>query len=521
MRRIIILLSLLILIINPFLFSLGRREVAPEVTPVNPNWTLCITAFDVSQMSPAWQTAGDLAARNLVAALQNLGFRFRSDDEIEFYRDYKWSSDRAAVAKNLATRREERDRLIFRGDPEWRYERNLRTVEAQIAALEERLAEIDSLPPIVEEAPVFLLCQNNRNGIFPDPPPAGAEWRFTGTNNLDAFLTGTFSEFHGRVFLELSMYTRYSDSYSYTDDVLFSPDDFGHVLAEISDRLAVEISVIVPSTLLVHAEPINTIITVDGSLIGPEEERILSPGTVEVTAFAEHHQGVSLSLDLHEGELTELFFNLTPFALSAFEVNVPGFPGSGVFRGSLFLGETPLTVELYGPEYSYLSVVTPDGEVGTGIFRDNALVRGSAEYGPGRVDFFTAPPAHKEDQIVENARSNFYRSWGALWITLPVSMMAAGVAGNYIASNNHVIANNLYGNDPYKRQQISDRATFGNIVTYGTYALIGGAIGWTAFNIFRYLRASSGDATPIAIVPEIEIEFDIDDIDIEEEEEEP
>ena len=481
------------------LFAFGRRQKDEEVEPINPQWVLCITAFDVSAMSPAWQTAGDIAARNIVTTLQNLNLRFRSDEEINFYQDFTLANRRATVARNLATRRNERDLLIFRGDPEWRYERNLRTANEEIEELEEELREIDELAPVAEAQPIFLLFERNRNGIFPSPPSPGGEFRFTTDNRIDAFITGSFTEFHGRIFLEVKMFTRHTNSFSYEDAVLFSSDDFNLVLAEVSDRLAEAVSVAQPSTVIVRSENPDTMVLIDGSLISHNTARIFSPGTVEITAYADNHYPVSHSLELNSGELSEIFFNLTPFALSAFEIDVSEQPGSRVFTGSLYRGEVPLMLDLAAAEYSYVSVVTPEDEIGTAIFRDNSYIRGSANLEQGRIeassiDFFTSIPVQKEDQRVEDARKRFYRSWGTLWITLPVSLLAAGVAGNHI-TNYSMYA----GYDPALRQQLSNRAAFGNIVTYGGYAAIGAAFGYVFYNIFHYLRTSSDDATPIAL----------------------
>ena len=504
-----LVLFLMLFSIGNELFAFGRRQAEEEVEPINPEWILCITEFDVSTMSMAWQTAGDITTRSLLTTLRNLGFRFRSEGEINFYRDFTWANNRANVARELAARQNARDLLIFRGDPEWRYERNIRTIDEEIAELKEQLREIDELAPVVEGQPIFLLCENNRNGIFPEPPIPGGEFHFTSTSNIDAFVTGSFTEFRGRIFLEVKMFTRHTNSYSYEDSVLFSSDDFNMVVAEVSDRLAAAVSVIHPSTVVVRSEQPDAMILIDGSFLPQDHARIFSPGTVEVSAYAPNHYPVTYEMELNTGEHAEIFINLTPFALSAFEIDVSDHPGSRVFSGSLYMGEAPLVLDLPVTEYSYVSVVSAEDEVGTGIFRDNSFIRGSVHIPPegldeGRVDFFTMPPIHKEDQKVEDARRLFYRSWGAFWIALPISLLTAGIASNHITANNYARANGLHFDDPSTRQQLNNRASFGNFMTYAGYAAIGGTLGYTVYNIFRYLRASSGDATPIAIVPEPE-----------------
>jgi len=54
-----ILLFLLFFTALNGLFAFGNKQKEEEKKPVAGEWTLCITAFDVSAISPAGQTAGD------------------------------------------------------------------------------------------------------------------------------------------------------------------------------------------------------------------------------------------------------------------------------------------------------------------------------------------------------------------------------------------------------------------------------------------------------------------------------
>ena len=127
-----ILLFFIFLTAGTGLFAFGRKQADDGKAPLNPEWSLCITAFDTSAMSPSWQTAGDTVTRNFVGVMQNLSFRSRGDEESSYYGAYAQAKSRFEAADALAKKRNERDLLIYRGDPLWRYQKNLRSEERRV-----------------------------------------------------------------------------------------------------------------------------------------------------------------------------------------------------------------------------------------------------------------------------------------------------------------------------------------------------------------------------------------------------
>ena len=466
------------------LFASGRRGVPEEIEPVNTEYVFCITAPDVSGLPLSRQITGDTVVRSLAATLSSLEFRFRGEEEASYYRDYAWARARGDAAKALAAKRNERDQMIYRGDPAWKYRKNLKTVDAAILVLETDLAKINALAPVPEAKPLFRLTEGNMAGTYPAPPSPGGEHRFCIDQKIDAFLTGTLSEYHGRIYFNIKMYTLYTRSYSYEDSVLFSSEDLNEAMDELSGRLAAAVSETLQSVILVHAAPRDAMVLVDGNFagLGEMEERSHLPGTVEIAVRADNYVPVSFPLELNPGELAELFIELTPLGVSVFQAAVPGKPGSKVYLGGLYVGETPFTLELPRTEFTYISVETPEGDIGSAVYRDNNLVKGSAQFvrqedNTRQAVFSTKRPIPPEEKRVEKARRGFYGAYGAFWIILPVSLLTAGVAGTYISAGENVKAWN--------------GVRIGANVTWGV------SLGVTFFQIFRYLYISGADAAPI------------------------
>jgi len=482
------LLILLLLCFGQGLFASGRKAVQEEIVPVNTEYVFCITAPDVSALSLSRQITGDTVVRSLAGSLSNLSFRFRGEEEAAYYRDYAWARSRSEAAGVLAAKRNERDLLIYRGDPSWRYRKNLKSIDEAILGLEADLEKLEALAPVAEAKPSFTLTAENRNGTYPAPPVPGGEYRFCTDRNADAFLAMAISEYHGRMYLDIRMYTLHTRSYSFEDSVLFSSEDLNEAMDEISVRLAAAVSETFQSAIVVHAEPPDAMILINGALagLGEMEKQIRLPGNVDISIVADNHVPVSFPLELNSGELAELFIELTPLGVSAFEAVVPNNPGSRVYLGSLYLGETPFTLEIPRNEFSYISVETSSGEIGSVVYRDNNLVKGSAQFtgqpgGAREAVFNTKIPVSPEEKRVDRARRGFYGAYGAFWIILPLASLAANYAKNY-----------LYTNE-YKPLWLT--------VRIGANVAWGSALGVTLFQVFRYLYVSRADATPIVKVP--------------------
>ena len=488
MKRSICFFSIFIFLLLCFsgegLFASGRREAPDETVPVNTEYVFCITAPDVSALPLSRQIAGDTVVRSLARSLSSLDFRFRGEEESSYYRDYAWAKVRADASKALAAKRNERDLLVYRGDPSWRYRKNLKAVDNAIAKLEEELVKIDSTAPSPELKPLFKLTDGNRNGTYPAPPKPGNEYRFCVEQKADAFLTSSLSEYHGRIYLNIRMYTLHTRSFSFEDSVLFSSDDLNDAMVEISGRLASAVSETFQSVILVHANPPEAMVLIDGSFagLGETEKRTHLPGVVEVAVRADNYVPVAFPLELNPGELAEVRIDLTPLGVSVFNAAVPGRAGSKVFLGGLYVGETPLTLELPRNQFSYISVETPEGEIGSAVYRDNNLVKGNAQFvwqddRSREVVFGTKKPVSPEEKRVDRARRGFYGAYGAFWIILPVSLLVSGVA----------VTNINAGRDT----ELSNAVYVGANITWGL------SLGVTLIQIIRYCYIAGADATPI------------------------
>jgi hypothetical protein len=463
------------------LYGKGQAETK-EPVPHNDQWILAVTAFDVSSLDPSRRLIGDMICRSLVESLNSVDQHIRVSREYAYYEDYAWTRARSAAAKSLAVKQEERDMLLFRGDPDWKYRNNLKTVEGDIKKLEEALQKTEAeMPPVVTE-PVLRLIENNYQGVFPDPPKKGEEYRFCQNQKADAFLTGTVSEYYGRIYVNLQMYTVYARSFFYEDSIIFSYDDTLRAMGELIGRLAVVVSGTASSSITVRAEPSEAAILIKESFAGRGEVpvREYPPGEVTVEVFADNYESLKVPVDLYAGELADLYINLRPLSRAALTITVPGQDGSSVYQGALYIGQTPLTVDVFSNQFEYIRVETPDGETGGAIFKRDIGFSGNA----GSLEMQTAFPEPPESKPVETTRNRLYGAYGRLWIALPMMFIAIGLSNAYQINANY-------------SSEISSKAKTYQYVSWGFTAAFGLTLTETFYRIYRYTRTSGRNTVPI------------------------
>jgi hypothetical protein len=475
----VLLLSCLVL---PDLFGGGKNEEEAAAEPLNKEWVLCVTSLDVSALPESRRIMGNIIAANLAASLASVDHRLRLSPEHAYYEGAAWSKNRGEAAKKIAAKREERDRLLYKGEPDWKYRRDLKVIDAALKTLEEDYQKAEARYPPVFAEPQVKLTEENSGGAFPAPPEAGREYRFCSSRKLDAFITGAVSEYHNRIYVVLRLYTRYSRSYQFEDSSIFSPEDMGIAMEELAGRLTAAVAGTAPAAIRVYAEPEDAMVLVNGAFAGRGEVPPLehSPGKVEVTVMAENHVSAAVPLEIAGGELAELYINLRPLALNAFTVTLPPeMPSASVYRGSLYAGETPLSLEVPLNRHEYIRLETMTGGGGTAIIQGGDRVR------EGSLLTIKTSPAREEKQV-DKYRRRFYGAWGRFWLVLPAAFMIQGIADIDINAYNYRGYADLY-----------DSATLKYYISVGAWVATVISAADLMFNLVRYVYVSGKNETTL------------------------
>jgi hypothetical protein len=464
----------------------GRGETEEAEVPIqNGEWVLCVTGFDMSALSPNYHIAGEVVTRNLVDTINTLDHRIRISKEYAYYEGYAWSLARVAAARALAAKQDERDLLLYRGEPGWRYRRNLKTIDEAMVNLEEALAKAEADVPLIAEEPVFRFSDGNNSGTFPPPPAEGGEYRFCQSQSSDGFLTGKVIEYHGRMYITIRLYTVYTRSFIYEDNIIFSPDDAQDAVNEIAGRLTAVLGGSMPAVITVRAEPEETLVLINqtfagrGTIAGREHP----PGKVTVSLSAENYAPQTVETELAPGEITEIEASLRPLDTAEVGIEIPGQSGVLVYRGAMYVGEAPLALRLPVNQFDYIQVEASGGDTAQAVFRTPGY--------PDQTDILllkTKPPLPSGQKRVDQARRRYYWAWGGTWITGIVAWLAYGISDTYTKT---------YSASPNPDMDFYNQAKTLSYVSIGAWALVGTAVAHEIFQMVRYLYTSNQDAAPI------------------------
>jgi hypothetical protein len=500
------LLLLLVFVSAAPLFSWGaKEEAAPEFQDTT--WTLMVTAFDTSALGEVNSALGETILWDLAKNIGKVNYRLRVSDDYVYYKSLALRKNLSTAARTLTNKRNERDQLIYRGDPEWKYRRALEGLDTEIKKLEADYRQVLAAEILIDREPVFMLAAENMENLFPNPPGEGGEYRFCKTQGADAVITGSMVEYYGRIIVTQNLYVLYTNSYIYRDSIIFSPEDSEEAMSEFADGITRTIAGLPPAELRVSTMPENALVLLDQGYGGRGTlEQNLSPGKVRVEVFADNYENADIELELEAGEQTELALELKPVDQSLLMVDVPGKEGASVYLGSLYMGGTPLALHLPGDQLEYVFVESPDGEEAEAIFlspppqylppavispRKPRLLAGL--FGPksdlegNELKLRTAPPYDPEARRVDKTRRWYYWAWGGTWVSAMGAWMLNGYANSIIDS---------YRRSSPQTQEMYQQAQQAQIFNYAGIGLVSAAVLVEIIQMARYITTAGKDAPP-------------------------
>lgn len=473
------------LILSAHLFALGRAQVQSQENQAlqNNEWIFCITDFDVSSLPPGKTNISALVSRKMVERLDMINYRTRISSEYAYYEEHAWTRERSAAARQLAAKLEERSQILFKGESNWNYRRNIARIDADIEKLRAALETIENNAPLINNEPVFRLNQNNLNLMFPAAPSPGEEFRFCTTQRIDAFLSGSISDFHGRYLLSIKLYTVYTRTFVLQDNIVFSHEDLENAIDEIVRRLVIMLSGNRPAAVEINAQPAETLVLINRSFAGRGETNIIEfpPGIVTVTATAPNHDSISFETELNSGELAKINIRLNEIEYG--NIEVMGNEGDRVYNGALYVGEAPLTLRLPINSLEYIELETQDMQKGTVVFQT-----------PDYADFSQTIPIRTSVPLqrgrVDKERNAYYWAWGTLWlsgITAFISYQTLlGLDGAMFVSGGY-------------NQNMNDSLETWSIV-FDVSLITAGVIGaYSIYRLIRYLHTANTGTAPARV----------------------
>jgi hypothetical protein len=482
MKRVYICVLIMMLSVGYASFAKGAQ--AAPAAPVNGTWTLCITEFDTSELPPARAVMGHMVMQYIVENMRTAETRLWTSEEAIYYNKAARLKAESTAAKKITAKQAERDKLIFEGASNRKYKQNLKKIDADLATLRSGLAKANASAPPLALSPAVKLVEKNLTNSFPAPPAKHHEYYFCSEQKADAFLSGKINEYFGRLYIEISLWSVYARRITYTDSIIFSPENIKEGTTELSYRLFDYISGFLPSWIKVRTNLPGAIIIVENNVSGNGETEIMNftPGTVSVTAFAPDYNTFETKVELQEGELADVTVDLTPIPIDEFEVilkeDTSGISAgsASLYDGALYAGHLPMTLHGHSGQQRNLNVETSDGKIAQTVF----LV--------SKTPIVFDPKTPPSGDRVEVARKKFYSAYGRFWIALPLAVLGMGL-------NNTITS--VYNANPSANPDLGPQQKLINISSIGLTVLTGVFLAESFYRIGRYVWEANKESSPL------------------------
>jgi hypothetical protein len=480
LKKAMCILFLIFLISSMPLFAKGKSDET-EAKTQNDEWFLCITSFDASSLPSDKTNISNVITRELVDRLSSISYRTRISPEYAYYEEYAWASARTTAAKNLSSRMEERSKLIYQGEADWKYRQSIKRMDVDIKKMREDLDEIDKNAPLINKEPAFKLYSGNIDLAFPEPPAKGGERRFCVAQKADAFLTGQITDFYGRYSLTLKLYTLYTRSFVWEDNFIFSYNDISITIDDITRKLMIILLGDDPSVLDIKTEPETALVLINQSFAGRGEISSMEypPGKITVNVSAPDYDSLVLETELVSGELTQINIKLNP--ITYVNADISSKTQGHIYNGSLYVGESPLTIRLPVNNLEYVEMLADNGKKGSVVFK----TKDDIEYNQ-TLSLKMSQPNKKG--AVARQRRDYYWAWGGQWITGIAAWLGFYSAMGVTQAAN---ANGGVSQEFYDYGSNLTKFYYGAAIAFGVTSLYG------IIRMITYIYISGRDSTPI------------------------
>jgi len=389
-------------------------------------WVVAAEEFDESGIPSYYAEAVRTIPYLLISDISRTVSRKIFPDEKKIRNLQIMSVSRLKLIRERADLVLERDRILLSANRELYKKRKLNESEKKIRSKEREISEAGvGMQKIIESATEYpasiapLSVWKSGTELFVRTPGSGLAASLA-ANGISALLTGTVRDIGGYLFVTVNLETgiaglpvsSVSDGASY--------EDLGTLVAALSSRLVGDVAKREPVTLVLDIKPETARVFIDGRLhadnaspvvvfAGEHELSVTAPGYVTANrkTMLENAGRFAVTVNLEKENEVSVSFDTT-------------VPGADLFLHTRHFGQTPVTITI--PALPAVGETVSE-DVRTFFVFDPERVSGTGE---GRLSVKTNKVS-TEDRI-ERTRSVLYWSLGALYVSLPFSMLSYGIS---------------------------------------------------------------------------------------------
>jgi hypothetical protein len=445
-----------------------------------PDWSIGVAAFEGRNLSPENVYLTRSVPLLIRERLEAIPDHYFSAAEVRAYRRQIIQEERQRLVEAVSADRRARDELFFTAD----------SVQEKVAVYEERiaanLAAIRDLGELDPEQIAFpesktLHFVSGADGQLVFDRAVLSPFQLAKQQDLDVLLWGRFEEVQGFLFFEITLFNAVLGEPVFTYSDAAAPIE----LYDLFDDLIAELATVLWgrdwSSLAVQTVPPGASVWIDEEFQGrtPLSIPYLLPGGRQLSVQSPGYQSVTRTIELSPYDEQVQRITLVPRLREV--VTLDSDPaGATVYRGSEWLGTTPLSIEK--PEELSRLLLRREGYLDFPLY-----ARPTVE---PSITAALLPDSLDPSEIQDRRRDELYRALGVFVLSIPIPMFSWGYRNDYIATATSL---QLEGKTQ-QSQEALDTANVLTAVSLGTMAVSGGLFVNLLVRLVRYLRAADRKA---------------------------
>lgn len=462
----------------------AMAETAPDLSDKRGKVKIGIARFSGENLSPNQKTMVDTMPMRLKAVLEPISSRALGAEEREAYRSASLLAKILDIGKSLDEQLGQYDMKILseKGPKETAASR--KGLVAGIDGAKKNLETYSDFPlsniSVEKSKPVEWVKPSDSKDIL-DSPAVNAR-AFCVQQDLDILVSGSLRGSGEYVFLEIYAYHRFLDARIFEWKTALGEDDTQAALDEFSLILAEALLGRKTGVLRVTASPARAHIKVNGKFAGnsPSVTPFADSGSYEVSVSAPGYLEESATVTVAEGSDSSVAFELKALPLGS--VSVQSDPdGAELYIDAAKAGETPLDLGQNGQLRSVRA--RKEG------YKDSYFVIDGKKTGELKVPLVTLEESLKNS--FSKQKDRFYYSAGAFMLSLPVSVLCAGMFNQYLSNAQSAEAGSSTAEQKEAARLLFEgQRNLWEMAAYGAGSLSVGLLGYTVYRFILYLQSS-------------------------------
>ena len=389
------------------------------------DWILAAEKFIPENVPPSRESLATVIPQLILSRVVSVNSRSIQSDEKKARALAILSEQRVKLVRDRADIVFERDKILLSVAGSTAKNKKMIDTLKRLSDKEKEIDELDKKIVLNQQEPVGksstmpIKLWKSQNELYSRSTDVSLK-KSLSNDKISALVTGTIEDIAGYVFITATIETGIDGINSVTVSDAGPYEEIDNIVTAISMKLLPDLSRRLPVSLIIKTIPETSRVFIDNRLVDDISVPVsVFMGEHTLNVSAQGFETATRSYNFENARTFEITITLPekPLVMVSFDThNLP----APIFFHTQYLGQTPLTAEI--PAFTTI------GESSSGDLQTFFIFNPDKKEINKPIHVTISTNATNTQKKIENQRKVFYWSLGALYLSLPVSMLTYGIS---------------------------------------------------------------------------------------------